>query len=46
MMRTGMDRESALLLALYTAFVLWSSLEPFAIIDLVENLPPMPAVPQ
>ncbi len=49
MMRTGMvltRRESALLLALYTAFVIWISLESFAVIDLVANLPPMPATPQ
>ncbi|HFE44088.1 MAG TPA: sodium:calcium antiporter [Nannocystis exedens] len=43
MMRTGMvltRRESAILLALYVAFVLWISLESFALIDLVQGLRP------
>ncbi len=46
MMRAGLmltRRESALLLALYAAFVLWISLESFSVIDLVANLPPIPA---
>lgn len=45
MMRTGMvvtRRESALLLVLYAAFVVWVSLESFGYIDMVPSLPPAP----
>ena len=44
-MRTGMAlsrRESALLLLLYVAFVVWITLESFAVVDLIPSLPPAP----
>ena len=47
MMRTHMilsRRESVCLLVVYTAFVVWVSLESFGIIDLVPHLPPPGAV--
>ncbi len=44
-MRTGMElsrRESVVLLVLYACFVVWISLECFAVVDLIPSLPPDP----